>query len=189
MFGFFDEPRYYMYRTRPSFFDRYMQSVERRLAHMLDTEIFDARQIAEFEKNFKELEDSVEHDEAEKKPAEGEKNEAQEHPEPKKEHPLPYQEFVFESHTTRNGKELVEEHRERVTDTDGSVHVATKRRLGNRWYVNETHTNKDGKSFSKETWHNVSEDQMEHFKREWSLKNAHALKHDSTPPAVEHQDA
>ena len=82
-----------------------------------------------------------------------------------------------------------------MTDDDGSVHTTTRRRLGDRWYEQETHTDKDGKSTSKETWHNVPEESIESFKSEWSAK--HGLKYEGSSaeapspsaPAVEGKSA
>ena len=135
MFAFLEYP----HRLRQpafTFFDRYMASVERRLARRIDEEMIDAKQIAE-----------------------------------------------FESHTERNGNDIVEEHRQCVTKSDGSVHVLTRRRLGDRWYENETHTDKDGKRTSKDTWHNVADDQIDSFKQEWEKR--HALKQEQ-PAAIQH---
>ena len=100
----------------------------------------------------------------------------------------PRQSYFYQSRSTYNGRDYVEEHRERVTDADGE-HTTLRRRLGDRWYETETHTDKDGKSTSKETWHNVPEDGIEEFKQEWEEKHGQkyaAVKNDA-PPAVEHK--
>jgi hypothetical protein len=46
-----------------------------------------------------------------------------------------------------------------------------RRRLGDRWYENETHRDKEGKETERETWHNVADDEIEGFKEEWSQKH------------------
>ncbi|OHS99548.1 hypothetical protein TRFO_34013 [Tritrichomonas foetus] len=83
----------------------------------------------------------------------------------------PYQSLFFESHSSYNGQNYVEEHRERVHDSDGKVHVTTRRRLGDRWYEATSITDEEGKTSTKETWHNVPEDQIEHFKQEWAMQH------------------
>ena len=60
---------------------------------------------------------------------------------PSKKAPVMRRGYFFESHSSFNGKDYVEQHRERVTD---EVHIKTRRRLGDRWYEQETHTDKEG---------------------------------------------
>jgi hypothetical protein len=55
--------------------------------------------------------------------------------------------------------------------TDGETRIATQRRLGDRWYENETHIEKDGKKTERETWHNVGDEDIEGFKVEWQKKH------------------
>lgn len=182
MFAFLDYPHYgHLNRPGFTFFDRYLASVERRLARMLDQEMLDAKQIAELEKNLRELEDSVEKGSDSQQSNNSETHELSKEAKPVKK--LPYRGYFFQSHTTRNGNDVVEEHRQRVTGEDGSVHVTTRRRLGDKWYECETHTDKDGKSTNKETWHNVADDQIDSFKKEWADK--HALRHE-THEALQH---
>jgi hypothetical protein len=80
-------------------------------------------------------------------------------------------EYRFQSRATYNGRDYVEEHRERFTGEDGGVHVRTRRRLGDRWYELEDHTDADGKTSQRETWHNVGDDQIEAFKQEWTERH------------------
>jgi hypothetical protein len=54
---------------------------------------------------------------------------------------------------------------------DGETRIATRRRLGDRWYENEVHVDKDGKKTERETWHNVGDSEIEAFKHEWSEKH------------------
>jgi hypothetical protein len=70
-----------------------------------------------------------------------------------------------------NGRDYVEEHREKVTGADGETRIATRRRLGDRWYEKEIHVDKDGKKTERETWHNVNDEEIEAFKLEWSEKH------------------
>jgi hypothetical protein len=57
-----------------------------------------------------------------------------------------------------------------VTGSDGETRIATRRRLGDRWYENEIHIDKDGKKTERETWHNVADEDIEKFKLEWTEK-------------------
>ena len=84
----------------------------------------------------------------------------------------PYYGRQYISHTksTFNGQNYVEEHREKVTGCDGETRIATRRRLGDRWYENEIHIDKDGKKTERETWHNVADEDIEKFKLEWTEK-------------------
>ena len=145
--------------------DSYMRSARRALASALYEELFGS-----------------DHDEEERDapapapasasdaPKEGEskKSETEETKESKesKEKEVPLHSFFFRSSTFRRGNDLVEEHRERVVNEDGSVHIVTRRQLGDRWSIHESHT-KDGSTSSKETWHNVPEEAISSFEADW----------------------
>lgn len=92
----------------------------------------------------------------------------------------PYQSYFYSSNSSYDGRKYVEEHREKVTESDGKVHQTTRRRLGDRWYEIESTTDADGKATSKETWHNVPENEIEHFKAEWAQQHEdkYAIKHE-----------
>lgn len=94
--------------------------------------------------------------------------------------PSPCQSYFYSSSSSYNGGNYVEEHREKVTDVNGKVHQTTRRRLGDRWYEAESTTDADGKTTSKETWHNVPENEIEKFKTEWAQhhENKYAIKHE-----------
>ena len=91
---------------------------------------------------------------------------------------------ISQSRRGRAMGELVEEHRERVVRGDGSVHTVTRRQIGDRWYVHESHSTKDGESSSKETWHNVPEDAIESFKSEWEEKKLLTDQRETEKPAI-----
>jgi hypothetical protein len=90
--------------------------------------------------------------------------------------------FISHTRSTFNGRDYVEEHREKVTGADGETRIATRRRLGDRWYENEVHVDKDGKRTERETWHNVGEEDIERFKLDWNDKQSGKAKFDQ--PAV-----
>ena len=62
-----------------------------------------------------------------------------------------------------------EEIREIITDEDKTYNIKIKR-IGNRWVQIDNIINKEGKKITKETWHNVSEDEINKFEEEWSLR-------------------
>jgi hypothetical protein len=82
---------------------------------------------------------------------------------------------VYQTKSSFDGHNYVEEHRKRVTGHDGEVRTVIRRRLGNRWYETETHRDKEGKETERETWHNVADDEIEGFKEEWSRKHQKSL--------------
>ncbi|OHS94652.1 hypothetical protein TRFO_39211 [Tritrichomonas foetus] len=92
------------------------------------------------------------------------------------------------------GPHMIEEVRERSCDSStGITREITKRRLGNKWVEIEEETGKDGNTKTKETWHNVSEDQTEEFKKLWEEHRGnfgfdHILKNSNDIKSIEHQD-
>jgi hypothetical protein len=90
------------------------------------------------------------------------------------------QQYFSSTRSTFNGRDYIEEHRERVTGADGETRIATRRRLGDRWYENEVHVDKEGKRTERETWHNVGDDDIDAFKLEWSEKH---------PPSKDSKDS
>lgn len=174
MFGFLEYPplgyRYpYGYGYAPlicrrsSPFDSYVRSVQTQLARILYDGLL-------------ELYDAPEPEEAQPEAEAEGKDEHKEQEEQEEKDPV--RQVFFSSVRTsrtsgrRGDSERIEEHRERITQPDGSVHTVTRRQIGDRWYVHESHTAKDGESTSKETWHNVPEEAIQSFKDEWQQKHA-----------------
>jgi hypothetical protein len=91
-------------------------------------------------------------------------------------------EYRYQSSTRYNGGDYVEEHRERYVAGDGSVHIRSRRRLGDKWHETEDHTDADGKSTQREIWHNVPDDQIDSFKQEWCDRH-------NPKPAIEQQSS
>lgn len=75
-----------------------------------------------------------------------------------------------------NGKEIVEEKREQIHDTNGT-HYLTKRRIGDRYYQVEGDLDENGNtSDTKEIWHNVPTDEIEQFNIDWANAGNHGHK-------------
>ena len=70
-----------------------------------------------------------------------------------------------------------EEHCEKILDFDGSFHVIERRRLGDSWCEEETIENDDGRVSTKVTWHNVSEDQIDEFMKDWKEEKRKKLEY------------
>jgi hypothetical protein len=91
--------------------------------------------------------------------------------------------FVYQTRSTLYGENYVEEHRERMTGTDGENCTVIRRRLGDRWYENEIHTDKEGKRTERETWHNVADEEIDNFKQEWTQQRPVKTALESEPAA------
>jgi hypothetical protein len=89
------------------------------------------------------------------------------------------EQYISHTQLVFNGQDYIEEHREKVMGSDGTTRIATRRRLGDRWYENEVHVDKTGEKTERETWHNVSDEDIESFKAEWSAKQARRLSDES----------
>ena len=83
--------------------------------------------------------------------------------------PMPI--YYYESHSRYNDGKIVEERKEKKIDSEGKVHHSLMRRLGDQWYQTEKIEDEEGKVVTKEAWHNVSEDEIDHFKEEWMNKS------------------
>ena len=89
---------------------------------------------------------------------------------------LPNKFYYFESHSRFDGEKMVEEQKTHRIDSEGKVHQSLKRRLGDQWYETEEIKDEEGKVTVKESWHNVSENEVESFKEEWMSKSENKLK-------------
>lgn len=190
MFGFFDDPfkrRYrprYVVRAYDPFFGYYHRPVQRNYdpfginslgayMHAMDqafNQMFDYNQE---EEEYPEQQKLNKEQKSEEKKEESEKEESKKE-EPKKEIKVSQKgeqkpqywarSSVFSSHS-RGG---IEEIREKTYDSQtGETIESQTRRIGDRWCRIDTTTDKEGSSKSKETWHNVGDDEMEAFKKEW----------------------
>ena len=208
---FFDDPlddlfapRYY-YRRQPTYVDRYYDAINDRLNQVLAEEfgLVPRRSYPriDIQARARQLErqrmlDALDHSQVKEKIADEVEEDAKKAeaaaPKPKpRPRPHPFQSLFYESRSTFDGKNYVEEHRERVTDPEGKVHQTTRRRLGDRWYEAESITDNEGKTSTKETWHNVPEDQIEKFKSEWAEKHdqKYSLTHDEKPAETKPEEA
>ena len=75
--------------------------------------------------------------------------------------------YYYESHSRYDDGKIVEERKEKKIDSEGKVHHSLVRRLGDQWYQTEKIEDEEGKVVTKEAWHNVYEDEIDHFKEEW----------------------
>lgn len=67
-----------------------------------------------------------------------------------------------------NGPSMIEEVRERTCDgTSGTVKETTTRRIGDKWCTIEEETKKNGEKVTREKWHNVSDNEVDKFKKKW----------------------
>ena len=96
--------------------------------------------------------------------------------------------YYFESHSRFDGENLIEERKERTIDSEGKVHQSLKRILGDQWYETEQIEDKDGQIQNKETWHNVSEDDIENFKKEWISKSCQKLQITGNEAEIENEE-
>jgi hypothetical protein len=207
MFTLFSDPSYYRptywfqpqyYRRQPSLFERYLDALDQRFFSILRDDATELLGLENRESSQKKstsdspttppTSDSTTRSSSspDSPPpvaaAEGSKSDAT----PAKQSvPQPTgssRQFISHTRSTFNGRDYVEEHREKVTGADGETRIATRRRLGDRWYENEVHVDKDGKRTERETWHNVGDEDIEGFKVEWNDKQSGKAKFDQ--PAV-----
>jgi hypothetical protein len=195
---FWDQPLYrtpYAYdpfglNRIPSRRSRYLNYLENRLASLLNDE-FDEL----WDSPARQAEKQVQHEQPQPQsqspanpPSEAQSQPQQQQPaNPPEKKPRGPTEYRFQSRATYNGRDYVEEHRERFTGEDGGVHVRTRRRLGDRWYEVEDHTDADGKKSQRETWHNVGDDQIEAFKQEWTERHQPTAAIKQQAPAIDGQ--
>jgi hypothetical protein len=207
---FWDQPLYHTYytydpftfRRTPSRRARYLNYLENRLASLINDEFDDFWDSSPQPKQ-------VDHDQSPSQPPVTASGEGQPQPQPQlpaetkqpaeNPHSNPPEkksrglsEYHFQSRATYNGRDYVEEHRERFTGEDGGIHIRTRRRLGDRWYEVEDHTDADGKKSQRETWHNVGDDQIESFKQEWTERHqlpSTSSSSSSAASAIEQQPA
>lgn len=89
---------------------------------------------------------------------------------------------VFSSHSLGG----VEEVREKTYDSrTGDTIESQTRRIGDRWCRIDTTTSKDGHNITKETWHNVSDEETDSFKTEWVKRRGICQSEESSKP-LEH---
>jgi hypothetical protein len=213
MFSLFGDPfvyrrPVYRYGYRPAYdpfayaratdiFDRYLDAFERRLFADLDTneQTPEALTSPQAPASLQSSESAqaakpAESTEAAKPTEASEAAKPAEAPTPTRQvarEPVPTKQFIYQTKSTFDGQNYIEEHRERVTGHDGEIRTVVRRRLGDRWYESETHRDKDGKETERETWHNIADDEIDGFKEEWSLK--HQKPSPAPQPAIESPNA
>ena len=86
---------------------------------------------------------------------------------------IPKKPFKIMSVYSRHSRGGIEEIRERTYDgRTGKTHESHTRRIGDRWFRNDTVTDEDGEKKAKEVWHNVSANEVLDFKDEWVARRS-----------------
>ena len=80
-----------------------------------------------------------------------------------------YKTFSTTRNYSHNGKDKFEEIREQTSDGN-NTYISKIKRIGNRWVQVDEVVDKEGKKTTKETWHNISENEIESFEDEWNLR-------------------
>ncbi|KAH0793174.1 cysteine protease [Histomonas meleagridis] len=187
MFGYFGDPFYDPFEYRPiriyhpfSAMNRYFDHLEQRL-NTLFADAFDEEfhnmiehEKPKEEKEQKEQKEEKPKEEKEEKPQDGEfkkeLKETQHKIYDKIEHFRPKNYYsTYSSQRYFNGNEKFEEIREQTNDGE-KTYISKIKRIGNRWCQVDEVVDKDGKKTTKETWHNVGEDEIDAFENEWSLR-------------------
>lgn len=75
--------------------------------------------------------------------------------------------YYFESHSRFDSEKFIEEKKEQTIDSECKIHHSLKRRIDDKLYETEQIEDENGQVVNKETWHNVSEDEVEKFKQKW----------------------
>ena len=95
---------------------------------------------------------------------------------------------TYSSQRYFNGNEKFEEIREQTTDGE-KTYVSKIKRIGNRWVQVDEVVDKEGKKTTKETWHNVGEDEIDAFENEWSLRRGiEAIGSKNEKPAIKSEN-
>ncbi|KAH0806825.1 cysteine protease [Histomonas meleagridis] len=171
MFGYFTDPFYDPFEYRPiriyhpfNAMNRYFNNLEHRL-NSLFADAFDEEFNNMIEQD-KPKEEKEQKEQKEEKP----KEETQQKIVKKNENYIPQNYYrTYSSQRYFNGNEKFEEIREQTNDGD-KTYISKIKRIGNRWVQVDEVVDKEGKKTTKETWHNVGEDEIDAFENEWSLR-------------------
>lgn len=189
MFGynpFYDD--YYYYRPLRVYnpfspMTRYMSRFEDRM-NSLFSDIFEEEfnNLLEDHSNHKDNKDNKEHKEHKEHKADQESQLSKEvketqgkivkSKEEEEEKSIPnyyYKTYSTTRNYSHNGKDKFEEIREQTNDGE-NTYISKIKRIGNRWVQVDEVIDKTGKKTTKETWHNISENEIESFENEWSLR-------------------
>lgn len=99
------------------------------------------------------------------------KGEEKEQKEQKHEPKTQYYESSSFSSSVRNGRDAICEHRTKCYDSrTGKTLETTERHIGDKYFKCEETIDADNQKSSKETWHNVAEEEMQKFKDEWEKR-------------------
>ena len=176
MFRFFNIPRVNYNYYRPTIYRRKYVPVESYLLNSIrqEQEIENLRSVLYNSIIRQQYKDLISKAELPQEEVESEKHiqdQNNETSETNQKQSIPLPVYYFESHSRFDGEKIIEERKERKIDSKGKVHQTLKRRLGDQWYETEKVEDENGGIENKETWHNVSEEEIENFKKEWTSKS------------------
>ena len=180
MFGYFEDPFYEPYfGYRPvriyhpfNVMNRYFNNLEHRLNSLFADAFEEELNNMIEDKSNKKDEQKEQKEEKPEENSEFKKDlkETQKKIEKKNENykPLIYGRS-YSSQRMYNGNEKFEEIREQTNDGE-KTYITKIKRIGNRWVQIDDVIDKEGKKITKETWHNVGENEIDSFENEWSLR-------------------
>jgi len=205
MFGsfynpFFDDEDYYYYRPMRIYhpfglMDRYINNVERRMNSVFSN-IFEEELNNMLENNYENQEEVHKKEEVKKEEPKKEEPKKEESENNFKKDLKETQKRIVQnryvphnyckSYSTQSvyrNNEKFEEIREQ-TIQDDKTYITKIKRIDNRWVQVDEVIDKDGKKTSKETWHNVGEDEIDSFNDEWSLRRGIEGKSKEEVPSI-----
>lgn len=176
MFGYFEDPFYEPYfGYRPvriyhpfNVMNRYFNNLEHRLNSLFaDAFEEELNNMIEDKSNTKDEQKEQKEEKPEEK-SEDKKDLKENEKKNENYKPLIYGRS-YSSQRMYNGNEKFEEIREQTNDGE-KTYITKIKRIGNRWVQIDDVIDKEGKKVTKETWHNVGEDEIDSFENEWSLR-------------------
>ena len=176
MFGYFEDPFYEPYfGYRPvriyhpfNVMNRYFNNLEHRLNSLFaDAFEEELNNMIEDKSNTKDEQKEQKEEKPEEK-SEDKKDLKENEKKNENYKPLIYGRS-YSSQRMYNGNEKFEEIREQTNDGE-KTYITKIKRIGNRWVQIDDVIDKEGKKITKETWHNVGENEIDSFENEWSLR-------------------
>lgn len=172
MFGLFNIPRVRYSYYRPTFYrQRYVPFESYLLRSIRQAQEYDNFRTLLYNAMIQQQKEKESQEVLNDKETQETKEEPLETDQPSNASPKPY--YCIESHSIFDGEKIVEERKTQQIDSEGRHHRSIKRRLGDQWYESEEIKDCEGKVSVKESWHNVSEEEIDKFKEEWISKSGY----------------